>query len=440
MRAAEGREEVVERFLVRQVHDAEAHPHLGRVRVQQVVAPDGRDRTDDAARCAAGWCRRSPCRRPESGCASRRGSTNRSSVIGASIVANVLAAEEPDRRLLVGRQRQRRRVVGHRSGDEPGVVPPRERRPGAPRSVRTRTAGWSSAGTSDRGRSGSRRSAAASRSRMPPRSGRKKMRVGVPEHGERAEAVVLDEIDPAGEPVDPRMIPRDREDDRRVEQHVEVVRVGRVLVEVADDRRRPRARTPAGRRPRPDRACPPSAARSLRAEDGVGQPLAPSCSRARGSRCTASPACGRTTRAEPCRLFRRRVRDAQARLRQPMAGSARRSDRREARGSTRDVTDVDRVLHVGGLRLDRRGADRSGRAIRRARGRTAAARAGSRHWRRARRPRILRRRQLTCRRSAPRRVEARRVERRVGEPEREVLVEPRGVDRAAELHVVRPRA
>ena len=51
---------------------------------------------------------------------------------------------------------------------------------------------------------------------------------------ERAEAAVLDEVDARREAVDLRVIPRDREEDRRVEQHAEVVGVGRVLVEVAD--------------------------------------------------------------------------------------------------------------------------------------------------------------------------------------------------------------
>ena len=65
-------------------------------------------------------------------------------------------------------------------------------------------------------------------------AGRREDRVGVRHHDERAEAAVLDEIDPPGEAVDPRVIPRDREHDRRVEQDAEVVAVVRVLVEVAD--------------------------------------------------------------------------------------------------------------------------------------------------------------------------------------------------------------
>ena len=51
---------------------------------------------------------------------------------------------------------------------------------------------------------------------------------------EGAEPAVLDDIDATGEAVDPRMIPRDGERDRRVEQDAEVVAVVRALVEVSE--------------------------------------------------------------------------------------------------------------------------------------------------------------------------------------------------------------
>ena len=43
------------------------------------------------------------------------------------------AAEQADRRLLIGGERQRRGIVGHRAGDQARVVAPRERRPRAER-------------------------------------------------------------------------------------------------------------------------------------------------------------------------------------------------------------------------------------------------------------------------------------------------------------------
>src|SRR5215831_2661556 len=51
---------------------------------------------------------------------------------------------------------------------------------------------------------------------------------------ECAEAVVLDEVQATGEPVDPGVIPRHRECDRRVEQDSEVVPVISALVEVPE--------------------------------------------------------------------------------------------------------------------------------------------------------------------------------------------------------------
>ena len=56
----------------------------------------------------------------------------------------------------------------------------------------------------------------------------------MPEHRVGAEPVVLEQVDPAGNAVDVRVIPRNREGDGRVEQDIEVVGVGRVFVEVPE--------------------------------------------------------------------------------------------------------------------------------------------------------------------------------------------------------------
>ena len=53
-------------------------------------------------------------------------------------------------------------------------------------------------------------------------------------HDERAEAVVLDEIDLAREAVDLRMVPGDRKHDRRIEEHAEVVGIVRALDEIPE--------------------------------------------------------------------------------------------------------------------------------------------------------------------------------------------------------------
>ena len=94
----------------------------------------------------------------------------------------------------------------------------------------------------------------------------------------------------------------DREHDRRVEEHAEVVAVVGVLVEVAEVGDDPAAERPAGCRTRPDCAC--RAAGSARRRTGRSGRRR---STAAGSRCTASPASGRTRRGGPCRCPARRT-------------------------------------------------------------------------------------------------------------------------------------
>ena len=51
---------------------------------------------------------------------------------------------------------------------------------------------------------------------------------------ERAESAVLDDVDATGEAIDSRMVPCNRERNRRVEQHAKVVAVVRALIEVSE--------------------------------------------------------------------------------------------------------------------------------------------------------------------------------------------------------------
>ncbi len=62
--------------------------------------------------------------------------------------------------------------------------------------------------------------------------GRKITGSGVPERRIRLEAVNPSRAQTAGETIQLRVVPRNGERDRRVEQHVEIVRVMRVLQEV----------------------------------------------------------------------------------------------------------------------------------------------------------------------------------------------------------------
>ena len=132
----------------------------------------------------------------------------RSSVIGAVARRDRAAAEEADRGLLVAGQRERVVEAADRAGDEARVVPPAERGPGAVRlvedvlQVRRRVELLIVVDPEVAGRLLEENAAGA---------GRREDRVGVRHHDERAEAVVLDEVEPAGEAVDPRVIPRDRE-------------------------------------------------------------------------------------------------------------------------------------------------------------------------------------------------------------------------------------
>ena len=113
--AAERRQEVVERFLVREVDDAEPHAHLGLVAVEQVV--DAEAEIEQMARRNSRRIGHIVFRavRRDHDAAWRRGSAKQQLVIGASSVANVLPQYRPIAACWSAVERQRRRVVGHRA-------------------------------------------------------------------------------------------------------------------------------------------------------------------------------------------------------------------------------------------------------------------------------------------------------------------------------------
>jgi hypothetical protein len=65
--------------------------------------------------------------------------------------------------------------------------------------------------------------------------------VGVRHHDEGAEAAALDDIEAAGEAVDLRVIPGNREHQRRIEQHAKVVGIRGAFYEITDIHDRPLA-------------------------------------------------------------------------------------------------------------------------------------------------------------------------------------------------------
>ena len=110
VRAAERREEVVERLLVRQVDHAERAPSALPGRYAGGCRCRSRGRTDVAAQSAADWSRRPRSLRPGFEAASRRSSTACSRWPSAARrrAADLAAAEEADRGLLIGGQRRAR--------------------------------------------------------------------------------------------------------------------------------------------------------------------------------------------------------------------------------------------------------------------------------------------------------------------------------------------
>ena len=130
------------------------------------------------------------------------------------------AAEEADRRLLVGGEPQRVLETSDGARDQPGIVPPDQARPRAGAlvehvlRVRRRVELLVVVDSEVSGRFFDENAAHARR---------REDRVRVGHHHERAEAAVLDEVEAAGETVEARVVPRDRERDRRIEKDAEVI-------------------------------------------------------------------------------------------------------------------------------------------------------------------------------------------------------------------------
>ena len=146
------------------------------------------------------------------------------------------ATRHAGRRLLRRRQRQQIEDVANRAGDETAVVSPTEGRPRArplvedELEVRCRIELLVVVDTE---------LACLRLDEQTSIAGSGEDRVGVRHHEECTESAVLDEVDPAGEAVEVRVIPRDRKDDRCVEEHAEVVGIVGLLLEIAEVRNHP---------------------------------------------------------------------------------------------------------------------------------------------------------------------------------------------------------
>ena len=220
VRAAERRQEVVERVLVRQVDHGEPGADLRPARVEQVVHTDPeveqvarRDagRIVDVVFGAFGGNLRA---------ASRRRRTSQL-VIGFSRVATVLPQKNPMAACWSPLSARASSMLP----TDPATRPESYRQLSAAHAPSgLANVYWKFAVELNFWSWSMRKSPSASSRRMPPTAGRREDRVGVRHHDERAEALVLDDVDAAGEAVELRVIPRDREGDRRIEQDAEVDR------------------------------------------------------------------------------------------------------------------------------------------------------------------------------------------------------------------------
>ena len=259
-------------------------------------------------------------------------------------------------------------------------------------------------------------------------AGRREDGVGMRHDHERAESAVLDHIDASREAVDLRVIPRDGEHDRRAEEDVEVVAVGCALDEVAEVEHRPAAE----RLLNPELALIPLP----RLED---LPLAEQPVQSKAARQQQVLVVRRFHRPAVRRAQHRAavghgVRDAEARLDQRVGGETVVVVETEAELEG-GVPRLDVVLDVRRLLLD-------GRCLSVGERRSPARQVEGQQIRIE--IRIDLQPCLALADGPERRVlgwiavgvETRRVDRRIGEPDRKVLVQLRGADGAADLEVV----